>query len=572
MEDRKKEPLFNNFFAGKPTDVNVTIGERAKLHCKISGSPAPTIAWLKDGQPIHPSDNITSHAEPDGTQTLSFKSVQMNDKATYTCQAKNIGGTTEVKLNLNVQQIKPSLKSDLIKDITSQVGETIPLTIKASGTKPRVKWYKNGEEIDETIEENYEIFEEEETYTMLIKNSQPKHSGDYQAVITNDVGQIKSKKIKVQIQKAPEFIKKPQPILTAKEGEQARFECEFDGNPSPKVSWLHGGKTLAPKDGFDVKTDTTAGKSSLTIHQTTSKHSGPITLRLENPIGAPIEETVQLQVETTPRLLQKPPSSCEAYLNRTASIPFKCLATPKPTVKLFRNEVQIPLTSDHYELVPSSTDSTSYEIRIKNVQPEDEGNYRIRFENPLGNTEANIQVTTIDNVSIRPSSKSSKTDLKQHDTLILEYIINGKPNPDINFMKDGKDIKPSSKTQITYDDKTKICRLTTTDVDQDDQGTYTLVAKNKFGKQETESIKVNVTAPVVIKTQLPEAIDGIFGEQKSLTVEAEGKYRQWTANFDFLSIKVCLNQKSHGSSMVNRSKHPPSIKLKHQKIIQIKQC
>ena len=66
-------------------------------------------------------------------------------------------------------------------------------------------------------------------------------------------------------------------------------------------------------------------------------------------------------------------------------------------------------------------------------------------------------------------------------------------------MKDGKEIKPSSKTQITYDETTKICRLITTDVGQEDQGIYTLIAKNKLGKQETEPIKINVTAPIVIK-------------------------------------------------------------------------
>ncbi|CAM4905811.1 unnamed protein product [Rotaria socialis] len=507
---------------GKPTDVNVNIGEPAKLQCKISASPTPTIVWLKDGQPLKPSDDVTPHTEPDGTQTLVFKSTQMTDKATYTCQATNVGGTTEVKLNLNVQQIKPTLKSDLIKDVTIQAGETIPLTIQASGTKPKVKWFKNGEEIIETVEETYEIVEEEETYTLLIKNAKPKDSGEYQAVITNDVGQIKTKKIKVQIQKAPELKKKPQSLVTVKEGEPAHFECEFDGNPTPKVTWLRDGKPLTPKDGFEIKTDTTTGKSVLTVHQTTSKHSGPITLRLENPVGAPIEETVQLQVETAPQLLQKPQPTCEAHLNQTASITFKCLSTPKPTIKLYKNEVHMPINGDHYEIVPNPNDMTTYELKIKNVRPDDEGNYRIHIENSLGHIDSNVQVTTVDNVSIKPSSKPNKTDLKQHETLVLEYIIDGKPKPDVVFMKDGKEIKPSAKTQITYDETTKVYRLITTDVGQEDEGIYTVIVKNKLGKQETEPVKINVTAPIVVKTKLPETTDGIFGEQVNLTVEAHG--------------------------------------------------
>ncbi|CAF3618249.1 unnamed protein product [Rotaria sordida] len=507
---------------GKPTDVNVHIGEPAKLQCKITASPTPTVTWLKDGQPLKPSDNVTPHSEPDGTQTLTFKSAQMTDKAAYTCQVTNVGGTAEAKLNLNVQQIKPTLKSDLNKDITAQAGERIPLTIQVSGTKPNVKWYKNGEEIDQTTEENIEIVEEEETYTFLIKNAKPKNSGEYQAVITNDVGQIKTKKIKLQVQKAPELKKKPQPLITVKEGEPACFECEFDGNPQPKVSWLRDGKPLTPKDGFDIKTDTTTGKSTITVNQATPKHAGPITLRLENSVGTPIEETVQLQVETPPQLLQKPQPTCEAHLNQTASIPFKCLASPKPNIKLYKNEIHIPLTGDHYELVPNPNDSTSFEIQIKKVQPDDEGNYRIHIENPLGHVDSNVQVTTVDNVSIKPTSKPNKTDLKQHETLNIEYIVDGKPKPDVTFMKDGKEVKPSPKTQITYDEKTKVCRLVTTDVSEEDQGTYTLVAKNKLGKQESEPIKVNVTAPIAVKTKLPETTDAVLGEQTTLTVEAEG--------------------------------------------------
>ena len=502
--------------------MNVTIGETAKLQCKILASPAPTITWLKDGQPLQPSDQAIPQTEPDGTQTLTFKSVKMPDKGVYTCQATNIGGTTEVKLNLNVQQVKPTIKSDLTKDIVAQAGDTIPLTIQAGGTKPKVKWYKNGEEVIETVEEEYQIIEEEETYTFLIKNAKPKDSAEYQAVITNDAGQVKSKKIKVQVQKVPELKKKPQPLVTVKDGEPARFECEFDGNPMPKVSWLRDGKPVTPKDGFDVKTDMNTGKSVLIINQATPKHAGPITLRLENPVGPPVEETVQLQVETAPQLLQKPQPTCEAQVDQTATISFKCLATPKPTIKLFKNEVHVPLSGDHYELVPSATDSTAYEIRIKNVRPDDEGNYRIQIENSLGTTQSNVQVNTVANVSIKPA-KQPKTDLKQHETLVLEYVVDGKPKPEVTFMKDGKEIKPSSRVQISFDEKTSTYRLFVTDVGETDQGVYTLVAKNKLGKQETEPVKVNVTAPIVVKTRLPEMVDGVSGEPVTLKIEAEGK-------------------------------------------------
>ena len=498
------------------------MNELTKVQCKISGSPSPTIAWFKDGQPIEASNNISIQTDFDGTQTLLIKSIQLEDKGVYTCQATNIGGTTEVKINVNVQQVKPSLKSDLTKDVVAQAGEPVLLSVQASGTSPQCKWYKNDEEIIQTVEEEYEIIEEEETYTLLIKRAQPKDSGDYQAVLSNDAGQVKSKKVKVNIQKAPQLKSKPEPVVTVKEGEPARFECEFDGSPMPKVVWLRDGKPFTAKDGFDIKTDGVTGKSVLTINQTTVKHSGPITLRLENAVGPPIEEIFQLRVETKPQLLQKPPATYEAYLNQTASIVFKCLATPKPTIRLFKNDVEVSLTGDHYELVPSATDATLFEIRIKDVRSDDEGTYRIQVENTLGTCEANVQVTTVDNVSIRPLTQSINTDLKQHETFTLEYVVDGRPRPEMIFMKDGKEIKPSEKIQITFDETTNVFRLVVTDVGQQDQGSYSLLIKNKLGKQESEPIKINVTAPITIKTGLPESIDAVLGEQTTLSVEASG--------------------------------------------------
>ena len=95
----------------------------------------------------------------------------------------------------------------------------------------------------------------------------------------------------------------------------------------------------------------------------------------------------------------------------------------------------------------------------------------------------------------------------------------------MTFMKDGKELKPSGKVQITVLMKTtNICRLTVTDIGQEDQGTYLLSIKNKLGKQDSEPVKFTVTAPITVKTNLPETIDAVLGEQTTLTVEASGKH------------------------------------------------
>ena len=472
---------------GKPTDVNVNLGEPAKLQCKFTASPAPTVTWLKDGQPIKPSANVIPRSEPDGTQTLEFKSAQMPDKAAYTCQATNIGGTTEVKLNLNVQQVKPSLKSDLNKDITAQVGDTIPLTFKAGGTKPKVQWFKDGQEVVETMEEQFEIVEEDETYTLLIKNAKPKQSGEYQAVITNDVGQVKTKKVKVLVQKAPELKKKPQPLVTVKEGEQARFECEFDGHPTPKVSWLRDGKPLTPQDGYDIKTDTTTGKSVLTVNNAAPKHTGSITLRLENSVGKPVEETVQLQVESAPKLLadlNDSPAANTAKIGEKFFLEIRAQGSPRPQVTWLLNGKELPAKSSDYELI--TTEDGFHRIVFLNFDERYLGQYQAVITSRSGTIRTRVIQVIGQQAPVFTQAPPKFIQIKTGDKLTIECTAKGHPTPTITWLRDGKVLSNKDGFEIRTDEKTGHSFFVIPQAFVKHSGKYEVKMENKYGTHTAE--------------------------------------------------------------------------------------
>ena len=82
---------------------------------------------------------------------------------------------------------------------------------------------------------------------------------------------------------APNFTKSLEPV-TAKEGEEAIFSVDFDGNPHPAVTWYR--YTFPVKDSKDFKISTTDNGSSLTITQTRADDSGIFTCLLENIIGS----------------------------------------------------------------------------------------------------------------------------------------------------------------------------------------------------------------------------------------------------------------------------------------------
>ncbi|MFH4980483.1 hypothetical protein AB6A40_007192 [Gnathostoma spinigerum] len=64
--------------------TRITEGESVRLECPAYGFPAPTIEWLKDGQPIESNERITFL-----NQAIEISKLVYDDDGVYTCLAKN---------------------------------------------------------------------------------------------------------------------------------------------------------------------------------------------------------------------------------------------------------------------------------------------------------------------------------------------------------------------------------------------------------------------------------------------------------------------------------------------------
>ncbi|CAN9512542.1 unnamed protein product [Ophioblennius macclurei] len=71
-------------------DRNVAEGDTVALQCKALGSPPPRITWLRNDQPLRPSDR--HHFTP-GNQLLVISSASAEDAGRYTCLMSNTLGT-----------------------------------------------------------------------------------------------------------------------------------------------------------------------------------------------------------------------------------------------------------------------------------------------------------------------------------------------------------------------------------------------------------------------------------------------------------------------------------------------
>jgi hypothetical protein len=87
---------------GKPTDVQVQIGQSARLQVQFAGQPLPDITWTRaDGQPL--GENVKVANEENGLAVLVFDSTTLIDKSAYVAKATNIVGSVEQRINLDVK-------------------------------------------------------------------------------------------------------------------------------------------------------------------------------------------------------------------------------------------------------------------------------------------------------------------------------------------------------------------------------------------------------------------------------------------------------------------------------------
>uniref|UniRef100_A0A673A7Q5 Ig-like domain-containing protein n=1 Tax=Sphaeramia orbicularis TaxID=375764 RepID=A0A673A7Q5_9TELE len=82
-------------------DRSVVVGDTVALQCKALGSPPPRITWLRNDQPLRPSER--HHFTP-GNQLLVIGSASLEDAGRYTCLMSNTLGTERAHSQLVVTQ------------------------------------------------------------------------------------------------------------------------------------------------------------------------------------------------------------------------------------------------------------------------------------------------------------------------------------------------------------------------------------------------------------------------------------------------------------------------------------
>ncbi|CAF2746284.1 unnamed protein product [Rotaria sp. Silwood2] len=499
---------------GKPNDVTVNVEQPAVLECTFSGFPKPEVTWFKDNNPIVPDKRITIHEDKPNVHSLKIAPSQLDDKATYTCKAKNRFGEVEAKMNLTVNSIKPNIVRDLPEQQIIEKNKPLELQVEVTGLpQPQVKWFKGNDEINPTTNKDYQItFDNKQTYTLTVKNCSPDHQAEYSVQATNPGGTVKSKKTKVVVQKKPEFIKLPQ-SQTVKDGQPVIFEAQIDAYPQPKVTWLKNDKPLTPDLGFESQFDTKTGQITLKHKGATPKLAGPLICRVENSAGT-TDAPVTLDVQTVP-VITKKLTDQEVMVNNEIRFVTDITGSPSPKISWIKDDV--PIKPDANHIIES--DGTTQTLIIKNAKIPDEGKYRVLAENPLGHVESTAQLTILEH-PIVDQPFGNVTQPIGSDVTLKCKVIGGRPKATTTWLKNGKELKPDDRHKIKLlPDGT--CELFIKSLDETDhQDKYTLLVKNKVGQNEINST-ITVKAPLEFVQPLKDE-DVLSQSPCVLTVETNG--------------------------------------------------
>ncbi|XP_020925890.1 myosin light chain kinase, smooth muscle isoform X1 [Sus scrofa] len=197
------KPMAPIFLQGL-SDLSVMDGSQVTMTVQVSGNPPPEVIWLHDGNEIQESEDF--HFEQRGTRhSLCIQEVFPEDTGTYTCEAWNSAGEVRTQAVLTVQEPQDGTQPWFIskpRSVTACLGQSVLISCAIAGDPfPTVHWLRDGKALSKDTG-HFEVLQNEDVFTLVLKNVQPWHAGQYEILLKNRVGEC-SCQVSLVLQSSP---------------------------------------------------------------------------------------------------------------------------------------------------------------------------------------------------------------------------------------------------------------------------------------------------------------------------------------------------------------------------------
>ncbi|XP_010744718.2 protogenin B [Larimichthys crocea] len=232
-------------FVLHPVPMVVTEGSVARFSCAVTSTPPATITWeLNQSTLPLQTDRIT--VLPNGV--LQIHNVKLVDAGQYRCVATNIGSrlrSREATLTVNSQGAgpKPLQRPRIIagpQNVTVSLHQTVVLECVATGNPwPIISWSRADSKPIDVY--NAKVLG---NGNLVITDVSSKHSGVYLCrATTPGTRNYTLAAANLTVQVPPSITEKPESQTRPRAG-TARFMCQAEGVPPPRISWLKNGEDV----------------------------------------------------------------------------------------------------------------------------------------------------------------------------------------------------------------------------------------------------------------------------------------------------------------------------------------
>ncbi|XP_030223165.1 protogenin B [Gadus morhua] len=231
-------------FLAHPVPAGVSEGSVARFWCAVAASPQATITWELN-QSLLPLETDRITILPNGV--LQIQKARLEDTGQYRCVATNIGNRMKSKeATLTVHQgtaPKSRQKPRIIagpQNVTAAMHQTVVLECVATGNpQPIISWSRADSKPIDVY--NAKVLG---SGNLVLTDVKPQHSGIYLCRATtpgtrNHTLAYASLTVMVR----PSIVERPESQTRPRAG-TARFMCQAEGVPQPRISWLKNGQKV----------------------------------------------------------------------------------------------------------------------------------------------------------------------------------------------------------------------------------------------------------------------------------------------------------------------------------------
>ncbi|CAK8691082.1 unnamed protein product [Clavelina lepadiformis] len=449
------------------------------LECRIRrGKPTPEIKWYNhENQLINTSRGIVF---TNNKQRLHILSAQLSDAGSYRCEATNVAGKSRKDFNLEVI-VPPSIRGEgETTKVSVVLNDDVTLECHVTGIPtPEVKWLKDGAPVRSLRGVNYEIAAGGSRLT--VSNAAERDAGLFKCVAVNRAGNS-SKDFLLNVYLPPSIGGDRVENITVVENDPVTMLCDVDAFPSPVITWYKDSRPLLMKPGTRLSQDNTR----LDVSWAQEQDTGMYHCEAVNVAGKR-RKYFRLSVHVVPTISGPPFTRLEHVVGDKIHMMCDHDGIPRPVVSWTKNDLDLS--------AGALVQSEGRILTIQSAQVDHTGIFKCNASNVAGSDVKVYDLTVLDPPTILGSDVIETVMINKGETMTLECVVTGTPEPDVVWLKNRRPIlKYFDKAEPSDDGRF----LVVEDAGVEDAGKYSCHATNDAGVAD-KRFRVEVRVPPSIR-------------------------------------------------------------------------